>query len=88
MVIERKIVAAAVKKYGVVFTGVRHGHVIKSMVDVGFLSDMKNDYVLGKEQGFVDSHNNYLSRAQAWHVAVEAGQIDEGHGVLYSEDLW
>lgn len=88
MVIERKIVAAAVKKYGVVFTGVRHGHIIRDMVAVGFLTDVKNDYVFAKEQGFVDSHNNYLSREQAWHVAVDAGQIDSGHGVLYSEDLW
>lgn len=86
--IERRIVAAAVKKYGVVFTGVRHGYVIQSMVDVGFLSDIKRDYVHQKEQGFVDSHNNYLTRAQAWHVAKDAGQIEEGHGVLYSEDLW
>lgn len=82
-----RIVAAAVKRDGVVFTGVRHGFVIKSMVDVGFLTDM-NKPVLGHEQGFIDSRGNYWSREDAWQVAYEAGQISKDHGTLYSEDLW
>ncbi len=85
---ERRIVCAAVKKYGVVFTGVRHGYIIKSMVDVGFLKDVKKDYVQPSEQGFVDNENNYLSREEAREVAIKSGQIKDSHGTLYSEDLW
>lgn len=82
-----RIVAAAIQRDGVVFTGVRHGYIIQQMVDVGYLTDM-NKPVLGSEQGFIDSRGNYWSRENAWQVAFEAGQIKKGHSTLYSEDLW
>jgi hypothetical protein len=82
-----RIVAAAVKRDGVVFTGVRHGHVIRDMVAVGFLTDIKKP-ILYSEQGFIDSRGNYWQRDDAWQVAFEAGQITAEHGTLYSEDLW
>jgi hypothetical protein len=82
-----RIVAAAIKRDGVVFTGVRHGHIIRDMVDVGFLTDM-NKPVTYAEQGFIDSRGNYWQRDDAWQVAFEAGQIEKEHSTLYSEDLW
>lgn len=82
-----RLVAAAIKRDGVVFTGDRHGHIIKQMVTVGFLTDMTHP-VLFDEQGFIDSQGKYWSRDEAWKIAYEAGQITEGHGTLYSEDLW
>lgn len=85
---QARIVVAAVCKNGVVFTGDRHGHIIKDMVTVGFLKEMNKDYVSSEEQGFVDSNNIYWPRDEAWHVALAAGQIKSNHGTLYSEDLW
>ena len=84
----RRIVIAAIKKNGIVFTGLRHGHIIRDMVGCGFLKDPKEDYVYTEEQGFVDNHGKYWSREDARDVAVEAGQVDSTHGTLYSEDLW
>ena len=81
------IVAAAVKRDGVVFTGVRHGHVIKSMVEVGFLTDMK-DPIREEEQGFIASDGKYYSRQEAREIAINAAQVNPDHGTLYSEDLW
>lgn len=85
---KRYIVIAAIKKNGVVFTGLRHGHIIRDMVECGFLDDMVRDYVEMDEQGFVDDLGNYLTRKQARLIAIEAGQISSRHGMLYSEDLW
>jgi hypothetical protein len=82
-----KIIAAAIKRDGIVFTGVRHGHIIKSMVDVGFLTDM-NKPVLGHEQGFIDERGEYWNREESRQIAIYAGQIKPDHGTLYSEDLW
>lgn len=85
-----RIVAAAIKKRGIVFTGVRHGLIIKDMVDVGFLVDPKTDYVYEREQGFIDSNGRFLRRDEARDVALAARQIDKTKhkGLLYSEDLW
>lgn len=83
-----RIVAAAVRKRGVVFTGVRHGYVIQSMVEVGFLKDMQKDQVVASEQGFIDQYGKYYPMEKARDVAIIAGQIKPNHGTLYSEDLW
>lgn len=83
-----RIVAAAICKNGIVFTGVRHGHIIRDMVAVGFLSDIKKDYVSGDEQGFIDNNGIYVSREHARTIAIHSGQIKPDHGTLYSEDLW
>lgn len=82
-----RIVIAAVRRDKVVFTGKRHGHIIRDMVDVGFLTDM-NKPILGHEQGFVDSDGNYWDRTESRQIAIHAGQIEPDHGTLYSEDLW
>lgn len=49
----------------------------------------------GAEQGFVDQHQNFLTRTEAWKIAEAQGQIlrrcggdtAEG-GTLYSENLY
>lgn len=84
----RYIVIAAIKRNNVVFTGLRHGHIIRDMVECGFITDIKTEYVHQDEQGFVDDLSNYHSREQARLIAIEAGQVPEDHGMLYSEDLW
>lgn len=47
---------------------------------------------LSTEQGFIDQFGNFLTREQAWTVAVNAKQLVGKHvgrqGVLYSEDLY
>ena len=44
------------------------------------------------DQGFIDQKQVYLTRTQAWELAVEAGQIqwakDRPPGELFSEDLY
>lgn len=83
-----RIIAAAIKKRGIVFTGVRHGHIIRDMVAVGFLKDQTKDYVEQSEQGFIDEQGIYHDREESRRLAIFAGQINKHHGTLYSEDLW
>lgn len=83
-----KIIAAAIKRGRVVFTGVRHGHIIRDMVAVGFITDIKKDYVHSHEQGFIDENGDYWNREESRQIAIHAGQIKPDHGTLYSEDLW
>lgn len=43
------------------------------------------------EQGFLDEHDNFLNRVDAWHEAYKYRQIkmiDPSCHQLYSEDLW
>lgn len=46
----------------------------------------------GWEQGFIDQWGQFLTREEAWKVAVEKGQIrrkiDTPEGTLYSEHLY
>jgi len=83
-----RIVAAAIEKNGVVFTGTRHGNIIRDMVITKFITDMDNDYVEQHEQGFIDLNGEFWNREQSRDIAVEAGQVSRDHKTLYSEDLW
>lgn len=43
------------------------------------------------EQGFLDEHDNFLNRVDAWFEAYNCNQlkeIEENCHTLYSEDLW
>ncbi len=41
------------------------------------------------EQGFVDQHGNFYTRAEAQAVAVANGQVEDDHkSILISEDLY
>lgn len=85
---KNRIVIAAIKKNGIVFTGLRHGFIIRDMVNSGFIKDPNKDHVYAEEQGFVDANNIFLTREGARGIAIQAGQIKPDHGTLYSEDLW
>lgn len=85
------IVAAAIKRGPVVFTGVRHGYIIQQMVDVGFLDpESGSQRVSFEEQGFVTSEGRWVDRKEAMQLAIDAGQLEyrEQFPELFSEDLW
>ncbi len=83
-----RIVIAAIRCDGIVFTGLRHGHIIRDMVECGFLDKIEEGPARTKDQGFVDSNGIYLTREAARVYAIKAGQVPPNHGTLYSEDLW
>lgn len=81
----------------VILCGARHGDVFKQLKYLGF--EAKEGYV-EEEQGFIDHHNNFLTREEALEHAHQCGQLSskiyynriEGHECggkkLISEDLW
>lgn len=91
------IIASAIKceikGNQVVLCGVRHGDIFKQMQLLGFSPDDVEE----AEQGFVDNHNNFLDRLQAFEHAKNCGQLcarlihdktESGLKSLISEDLW
>lgn len=83
-----RIIAAAIRYKGVTYTGSRHGHIIRSMVEVTTLKDMLKDKVTDNMQGFIDQYGRWYSREDSREIAIKANQIKPDHGTLYSEDLW
>lgn len=81
-----RIVAAAIKWKGVVFTGVRHGEIIAQLVRLRLVKD--TEHVTAEVQGFVADNGVYMNRERARLYAITAHQIKPDHGTLYSEDLW
>lgn len=81
----------------VVLCGARHGDIWPQLDALGF--DPKDGYE-ELEQGFIDHHNNFLTRKEAFAHAKECGQLcariaherESGElcgGLnLISEDLW
>lgn len=94
------ILAAAIKyriektgKY-VVLCGARHGDILKQLKRLGF---GPRDGYEEIEQGFIDNHNNFLTREEAYDHAVTCGQLcakiiyertKSDNKQLISEDLW
>lgn len=97
------ILASAIKFHiietnkDVILCGSRHGDIFAQLDPLGF--NPKDGYV-EEEQGFIDHHNNFLTREQALEHAYQCGQLSsriyhdriEGKMVggkdLISEDLW
>ena len=88
---KRRIVCAANKfPDGTMILGVRHWDPImrEQARRIGY-SEKSNGVC---EQGFLDNHQSFVTREEAWVIANEAGQIirrcggDEG--CLYSENLY
>ena len=90
------IVKAAIKVYmpfeeeGWVITGLRHSHIINSLVEQGVCL---NDY--NHVHGFVDEKDKFYTREEAYEHAVDCRQIGDERGFgetyavkLVSEDLW
>lgn len=90
-----RIVCAAIRlKSGRVICGVRHfcGVMLQSCPPN---TPEGRAQLAGHEQGFVDNKFQFLTREEAYKVALAAFQFDPespdytGHrGTLYSEDLW
>lgn len=97
------ILASAIKFHieksdeDVILCGARHGDIFKQLKYLGF--EPKEGYVT-EEEGFIDHHNNFLTREEALEHAYQCGQLSsriyhdriDGNMVggknLISEDLW
>jgi hypothetical protein len=81
----KKIVAAAVKRDGVIVTGRRHCDCIRDAI-------RKHDWdipVREEEQGFVDEDGDFYRRSAAAQIAMANGQLPKDFNkVLTSECLW
>ena len=88
------IVKAAVKIFDmrqnkeVIIPCHRHCDAFYILKSFGYKKDI--DY---KElaQGFLDEHDNFYNRVEAWHEAYKHHQlkmVDPSHHELFSEDLW
>lgn len=80
-----QIEKAAIRQNGNIYTGRRHGEIIKDMVDNHGLPKP----IIG-EQGFINELGEFVDRLTAAKLALESGQIKELHWppYLYSEDLY
>jgi hypothetical protein len=67
------IVQAAIRKNGIIYTGIRHALIIEDMSNSGISWPVTKD----SEQGFVDDKGNFLNRFEAGAHAISCGQIDE-----------
>lgn len=91
---QRRVVCAANRlPDGRLIAGARHwDEVMRAQVEL--LSDRyKSGDIATAEQGFIDQWGTFLTRAEAWTVAVAADQIHRrGPGFdgpeLYSENLY
>lgn len=78
----------------VVLCGARHGNIFAQLKPLGFEPQGGYKEI---EQGFIDHHNNFLTREEAYEHAKEIGQLccrivhdrETTYGTnLISEDLW
>lgn len=76
-----RIKCAAVKKDGLIITGLRHCDCFFNLQQAGI--DSK-----GFGQGFVNHRNEFLTREEAAKIAYKHGQIEKPISTLYSEDLY
>ena len=88
---KRRVVCAANKfPDGTLILGARHWDPLMRATFKKLYSDRHESGL--EQQGFVDQYQNFMTREEAWIVAMEAGQIirrvggDEG--CLYSENLY
>ena len=86
----QRIVCAAIRnKAGDIICSARH-------YDMGMhkrIADSNSDWTKGQiEQGFIDQFCQFLTREEAWVIALAAGQIIKRVGsdrdCLYSENLY
>lgn len=74
---------------GIVFCGYRHGQCIYSKCAITGLRDAESGE---NEQGFLTSKNRFVSREEAFEIAVKQNQIIDYSQVrcnkLFSEDLY
>ena len=85
----RIVSAAMLMKDGLIVPGVRHFSPEMRVVLKRIYGDKYHLQV--KEQGFIDTKGNFLSREDAWKIGEENNQIRNKvscDGTLYSENLY
>jgi len=74
---------------GIIFSGHRHGQCIYSKCAITGLRDCESGE---NEQGFLTSHNRFVSREDALIIALKNGQVIDLSEIrgdrLFSEDLY
>jgi hypothetical protein len=81
----RRIVAAAVRLNGQVYSGLRHGVIMQEI----WAKEGDNPSKITQEQiGFLTNTGEFLSRFDAGLVAYCAEQTTDRKSHLFSEDLW
>lgn len=62
---------------------------------IPYLPKSVHPHAVDWEQGFIDQHENFLTRTEAWKIAEANGQInrrvggdERDGGTLYSENLY
>jgi len=84
-----RIKCAAIRYKDKVYEGKSHSQIGLKMVNDGICP---KPYPGGDDQGFLTECGQYVRRAPALIIAIEAGQVIEGKTVnkkdLYSEDLY
>lgn len=80
------ITAAATIYDGIIYVGMRHNICYRAIQEAGLVYDSK----LETGSGFINNHNEYLTREEALVLARKNGQLrnDRAKEILYSEDLW
>lgn len=90
---QRIVCAAILTSDGTIFTGIRHysPDMLMQMELAGYTGAKS----AGAVQGFVDQWFNFLTREQAFDIAVKQGQynpndndVSKHYGKLFSEDLY
>lgn len=81
---KERIVKAAVRKNGQVYTGKRHHEILNNIKPFGALK--------GSEQGFVTSTGRFVGREEARRIALDCGQVRKEdlrtNNLIFSEELW
>lgn len=87
------IVCAAIRADdGEILVGIRHysPDMVNQMLN--HINGIKFQNRKGDDQGFVDQFGNYLTRKEAWEIAMNNGQIRHEllseDGMLYTEHLY
>jgi hypothetical protein len=90
-----RVVAAALRLTdGTVIVGVRHLDALM-IAQLDRMGISEGRQIVGHEQGFVDNKYQFLTREEAYRVALAAYQFDPNgpeytgiRGCLFSEDVW
>lgn len=89
----RRVVCSAIRFGDIMLTGCRHWDVtMRNQVRNLSRVALKKINLEEEEQGFLDQWGNFMSREEAFQVAILSGQITrEDMGCregLFSEDVW
>ena len=89
---EPRIVCAAIRLGAEIIVGARHYDAVMIMQLKSRRAFGDNSEWRTADQGFIDQHCNFLTREEAWAIALKHGQIvndpDWCNGSLHSEHLY